>query len=53
MVLGITKSYSLQHCPAEEQQVRKCNGVRGLKQLLKDRDKKTAISDIEMIIREC
>jgi peroxiredoxin family protein len=53
MVLGITNSNSLLQCPAEAQQVRKCNGFRSLKQLLKDRDKKTEISDMEMIIREC
>jgi peroxiredoxin family protein len=53
MVLGITNSYSLLHCPAEAQQVRKCKGVRSLKQQIKNRDKKAAISDIEMIIREC
>ena len=50
---GHYHSYSLPHCPTEVQQVLKCNGVRNLKQLLKGRDKKTAISDVKMIISEC
>jgi hypothetical protein len=41
MMLGITNSCSSLQCPAEAQQVHKCDSVRNLKQLLKDRDKKT------------
>ena len=53
MVLGITNSYSLLHCPAEAQRVWKCNGVRNLEQLLQDNGKKTAVDDVKMIICEC
>jgi len=32
-LLGVNNSFCLLHCPAEAQQVRKCIGVRNLKQL--------------------